>query len=75
VIPENFTQSVADDYALPSLPHSVIVKSIHDQPSDFRAHFPDGDEHDDGKAVHDWARCMGGMDEGLRRVVSRGELD
>jgi SWI/SNF-related matrix-associated actin-dependent regulator of chromatin subfamily B protein 1 len=60
--PENFTRSVVDDYALPTSFHSVIVKSIHDQLSDFRAHFPEEDEHD-GKNVHDAVRCMERMDE------------
>ena len=61
--PENFAQSVVDDYALPTSFHSVIVKSIHDQLSDFRAHFPEEDEHDDGKDVHDGVTCIGRMDE------------
>jgi SWI/SNF-related matrix-associated actin-dependent regulator of chromatin subfamily B protein 1 len=38
VTPENFAQSVVDDYGLPSSYHSVITKSIQDQLSDFKAH-------------------------------------
>jgi hypothetical protein len=58
VTPEDFAQSVVDDYALPT-----IAKLIHDQLSNFRTHFPEEDEHDDGMDVHDGLRCMGRMDE------------
>ncbi|KAG7451525.1 SNF5-domain-containing protein [Guyanagaster necrorhizus] len=38
ITPENFAQSVVEDYNLSSSYHSVIVKSIQDQLSDFKAH-------------------------------------
>ncbi|KAF8892911.1 hypothetical protein BD779DRAFT_1467981 [Infundibulicybe gibba] len=38
VTPENFAQSVVEDYNLPSSYHTVIVKSIQDQLSDYKAH-------------------------------------
>lgn len=38
ITPENFAQSVVEDYSLSSSYHSVIVKSIQDQLSDFKAH-------------------------------------
>jgi SWI/SNF-related matrix-associated actin-dependent regulator of chromatin subfamily B protein 1 len=63
VTPENFAQSVVDDYTLPTSYHSVIVKSIQDQLSDFKAHsslFPDGDE---GEAIVEDVLCVGGLSE------------
>jgi hypothetical protein len=70
---------VVDDYALPTSFHSVLVISIHDQLFDFRAHFPEegvlsriagfSNEHDDG------ARCMGRVDESVKRGGSHGELE
>lgn len=38
VTPENFAQSVVDDYSLPTSYHAVITKSIQEQLSDFKAH-------------------------------------
>jgi hypothetical protein len=38
VTPENFAQTVVEDYNLSSNYHAVITKSIQDQLSDFRAH-------------------------------------
>ncbi|TFK31601.1 hypothetical protein BDQ12DRAFT_671742 [Crucibulum laeve] len=38
VTPENFAQSVVDDYALAPSYHSVIVKMIQDQLSDYKSH-------------------------------------
>ncbi|KAF7321532.1 hypothetical protein MKEN_00674100 [Mycena kentingensis (nom. inval.)] len=38
ILPEDFAQSMVEDYNLPSQYHSVIVKSIQDQLSDYRAH-------------------------------------
>lgn len=48
VTPENFAQSLVDDYSLPSSYHAVITKSIQDQLSDFKAHSAnyDGDTSD-----------------------------
>ncbi|KAJ7350474.1 hypothetical protein DFH08DRAFT_694954 [Mycena albidolilacea] len=45
VSPENFAQTVVEDYNLAPLYHGVIVKAIQDQLSDYRAHSPnyDGD--------------------------------
>ncbi|KAK0205137.1 hypothetical protein DFS33DRAFT_1427586 [Desarmillaria ectypa] len=38
ITPENFAQTVVEDYNLSSSYHSVIIKSIQDQLSDFKAH-------------------------------------
>ncbi|KAF8241040.1 SNF5-domain-containing protein [Tricholoma matsutake] len=38
VTPENFAQTVVEDYNLSANYHAVIVKSINDQLSDFKAH-------------------------------------
>ena len=38
VTPEAFAQSIVEDYTLPSPYHNIIVKSIQDQLSDFKAH-------------------------------------
>ncbi|KAJ7209739.1 hypothetical protein GGX14DRAFT_631874, partial [Mycena pura] len=38
VSPDNFAQTVVEDYNLPSMYHAVIVKSIQDQLTDYRAH-------------------------------------
>jgi SWI/SNF-related matrix-associated actin-dependent regulator of chromatin subfamily B member 1 len=48
VTPENFAQSVVDDYGLTPAFHTVITKSIQDQLSDFKAHSAgyDGDGED-----------------------------
>ncbi|KAK7057551.1 hypothetical protein R3P38DRAFT_2841689 [Favolaschia claudopus] len=42
---EHFAQTVVEDYKLASSYHAVIVKAIHDQLTDYRAHSPnyDGD--------------------------------
>jgi SWI/SNF-related matrix-associated actin-dependent regulator of chromatin subfamily B protein 1 len=47
VTPENFAQSLIDDYHLPLNYHSVITKSIQDQLSDFKAHLSNPDDPDD----------------------------
>jgi SWI/SNF-related matrix-associated actin-dependent regulator of chromatin subfamily B protein 1 len=48
VTPENFSQTVVEDYNLSANYHAVIVKSINDQLTDFKAHSglydPDGAE-------------------------------
>ncbi|KAG9226723.1 hypothetical protein CCMSSC00406_0008423 [Pleurotus cornucopiae] len=46
VTPESFAQSVVDDYGLGASYHSIIVKSIQEQLSDYKAHSSnyDGDE-------------------------------
>jgi len=48
VTPENFAQSVVEDYGLAANYHTVITKSIQDQLSDFKAHSTnyDGDGGD-----------------------------
>jgi len=49
VTPEMFAQSLVEDYNLAPSYHAVIVKSIQDQLTDFRAHsnmFEDGAEFD-----------------------------
>ncbi|KAJ3500886.1 hypothetical protein NMY22_g19112 [Coprinellus aureogranulatus] len=38
ITPDVFAQSVVEDYGLPAAYHSVIVKSIQEQLSDFKAH-------------------------------------
>jgi SWI/SNF-related matrix-associated actin-dependent regulator of chromatin subfamily B protein 1 len=38
VTPENFAQTVVEDYNLSANYHAIIVKSINDQLSDFKAH-------------------------------------
>ncbi|TFY50844.1 hypothetical protein EVG20_g11296, partial [Dentipellis fragilis] len=61
ITPEVFAQSIVDDYSLASAYHSVIVKSIQDQLSDFRAHTAtdgtDADNEDEGIVM------KGGLDE------------
>ncbi|KAJ7628439.1 SNF5-domain-containing protein [Roridomyces roridus] len=48
ISPEDFAQTVVEDYKLAPTYHSVIVKTIQDQLSDFRAHSAnyDGDSWD-----------------------------
>jgi SWI/SNF-related matrix-associated actin-dependent regulator of chromatin subfamily B protein 1 len=48
VTPENFAQSIVDDYGLAPVYHAVITKSIQEQLSDFKAHSTnyDGDGED-----------------------------
>ncbi|KAF9444193.1 SNF5-domain-containing protein [Macrolepiota fuliginosa MF-IS2] len=52
VTPESFAQSIIDDYGLAPNYHSVIVKSIQEQLSDFRAHSLNYDQ-DTGELVVD----------------------
>ncbi|KAF8958931.1 hypothetical protein BDZ97DRAFT_1839880, partial [Flammula alnicola] len=67
VTPEAFAQSIVEDYNLAPSYHSVIVKSIQDQLSDFRAHSTnydgDGAELFDNDAANDGAVIKGTLDE------------
>jgi SWI/SNF-related matrix-associated actin-dependent regulator of chromatin subfamily B protein 1 len=65
VTPEAFAQSLVEDYALAPSYHGVIVKSIQDQLTDFRAHSADFDH--EGVELSDG----GGSDAAL----IRGSLD
>ncbi|KAJ3493671.1 hypothetical protein NLJ89_g10962 [Agrocybe chaxingu] len=59
VTPEAFAQSVVEDYGLASSYHSIIVKSIQDQLSDYNAHMANLDSHDhEGSGV-----IKGSLDE------------
>jgi SWI/SNF-related matrix-associated actin-dependent regulator of chromatin subfamily B member 1 len=63
ITPENFAQTVVEDYSLPTSYHSVIVKSIQDQLSDFKAHsnlFPEGE---DGEAIVEDVLYTGALKE------------
>jgi len=52
VTPETFAQSIVDDYGLAPAYHSVIVKSIQEQLSDYKAHSFNYDQ-DTGELVVD----------------------
>lgn len=52
VTPETFAQSIVDDYGLAPNYHSIIVKSIQEQLSDYRAHSLNYDQ-DSGELVVD----------------------
>jgi len=71
VTPEAFAQSMVEDYALAPSYHSVIVKTIQDQLSDFKAH----SANYDARAVNCYPHLRQRTTTTIFKIPIRGLLD
>lgn len=73
ITPENFAQSVVEDYNLASNYHAIITKSIQDQLSDFKAHHVNYDGDGADISAEDGHNTSGGSNNGVGRDERDGD--